>query len=169
MIGIAVAQWARSFGADPVYVVGRNEKKRKLVDPLSGISYTSDVSGLTLFDHVIEAVGTPEAIAQSIELARPEGIVLFMGNPSGDILLKQEVYWKILRKQLYVTGTWNSSYDGEEASDWTEVTDALRQGMINAEGLISHRFPKDHLFEGLQLMKEHKEPYCKVMIDWEEA
>ena len=169
MIGIAVAQWAKSFGADPVYVIGRSEEKRKLVDPLPGISYASDVSGLQAFDRVIEAVGTPDAIVQSIAFAKPEGNVLFMGNPSGDILLEQAVYWKILRKQLHVTGTWNSSYDGENASDWTEVTDALRQGKISAEDLISHRFPKDRLFDGLQLMKEHKEPYCKVMIDWEEA
>ncbi|MBR5932089.1 MAG: galactitol-1-phosphate 5-dehydrogenase [Lachnospiraceae bacterium] len=169
MIGIAVAQWARSLGADPVYVIGRNEVKRKLIDPLPGISYASDLTELQAFDTVIEAVGTPEAIAESIEIAMPEGHVLFMGNPSGDILLEQAVYWKILRKQLHVAGTWNSSYDGRNASDWTEVIEALSKGKINAEELISHRFPKEQLFAGLELMRAHKEPYCKVMIDWEEA
>ena len=167
MIGFAVAQWARAKGADPVYVIGRSEEKRKLAESQPGVHYLTGAEDLPKVDRVIEAVGTPESVKLSIELAKPEGSIVLMGNPSGDILFEQDVYWKILRKQLSVTGTWNSSYDGTEPSDWTEVISALSKKEMDVSKLISHTFPKERLHEGLALMKEHKEPYCKVMTDWE--
>lgn len=167
MIGIAVAQWAKAFGAGFVAVIGRNEEKRKLVESLSGIAYFTYTDDLPKFDCTIEAVGTPEAIGRAIALTKPEGELVLMGNPSGNILLEQNTYWKILRNQLHVSGTWNSSYDGANLSDWTEVTKALASGKVNVNGLISHRFSKEQLPAGLSLMKEHKEPYCKVMTVWE--
>ena len=167
MIGFAVAQWARTMGADPVYVVGRSEKKRALAESQPGVTYLVQSDDLPQVDCVIEAVGTPDAVKAAIGMASPEGRVVLMGNPSGDILLEQDVYWKILRKQLFVTGTWNSSYDGENSSDWTEVLDALEKRSLDVSKLISHTFDKEHLPAGLALMKEHKEPYCKVMTEWE--
>ena len=89
-----------------------------------------------------------------------------MGNPSGDIAISQAVYWKILRKQLKISGTWNSSYDGINSSDWTEVVNALANKSIVADSLITHSFSQDNVMQGLELMREHKEPYCKVMTIW---
>ena len=93
---------------------------------------------------------------------------VLMGNPSGDILLKQDVYWRILRKQLSVNGTWNSSYDGVNPSDWMEAIESLRSGEIKAQPLISHCFSQEHLMDGLSLMRDKYEPYCKVMTIWNE-
>ena len=92
--------------------------------------------------------------------------MVLMGNPVNDILLSQTTYWKILRKQLRVSGTWNSSYDGINSSDWTEAVDALANHEIEANSLITHRFNQDELMTGLLLMKQHEEPYCKVMTLW---
>ena len=91
-----------------------------------------------------------------------------MGNPEGDITLKQDTYWRILRKQLLVTGTWNSSYEAGEPCDWTEVKEALAEHSLCVSNLISHVFSQEELWDGLQLMREHKEPYCKVMTVWNE-
>lgn len=167
MIGFAVAQWARAKGAACVYVIGRSESKRALAESQPGVTYLIGSADLPKVDCVVEAVGTPDAVKKAIEMAAPEGRVVLMGNPSGDISLEQDVYWKILRKQLTVTGTWNSSYDGENPSDWTEVIDFLARKKMDVSNLISHSFAKDQLPEGLKLMKEHKEPYCKVMTEWE--
>lgn len=81
--------------------------------------------------------------------------------------MEKAVYWRILRKQLTVTGTWNSSYEKGESCDWTEALDALSKKKIPAEALMTHCFPSDRFMEGLELMKNHKEPYCKVMVSWE--
>ena len=91
-----------------------------------------------------------------------------MGNPDGDILLPQDSYWKILRKQLVLRGTWNSSYEKDGKCDWEEVRDGLNSRTIRARTLVSHVFPRDRLKDALALMAEHREPYCKVMTLWNE-
>lgn len=167
MIGISAGQWAYKFGASKVTVIGRNETKRNLVEQC-GLEYcVCNASGdLLQYDFVLEAVGTPSAVELAISATTPGGTVLLMGNPSGDIKLSQNLYWRILRKQLTLKGTWNSSYDGVNPSDWTEAVQAIAKNEINVESLISHCFSQESLVEGLELMKEHKEPYCKVMTIW---
>lgn len=169
MIGISAAQWAKMLGAECVTINGRSETKRSLVESC-GIDYkvSTDKENVGEYDVVLEAVGTPSSIEQAIYAAAPGGTVIFMGNPSSDILFKQDTYWRILRKQLRITGTWNSCYDGAEPSDWTMAVSALAQRIINVEPLISHCFPQEELMEGLQLMREHLIPYCKVMTIWNE-
>lgn len=167
MIGICAAQWAKTLGAGQVVVVGRNETKRTLVENAE-LEYLIDTSKETIpqFDVVIEAVGTPDAIELSTYATKAGGTLVLMGNPSDDIFLQQNTYWRILRQQITLRGTWNSSYDGMNSSDWTEVVKALEAGTIKADHLITHCYPQEHLMEGLNLMKDHKEPYCKIMTTW---
>ena len=167
MIGISAAQWAYKFGASSVTVIGRNEEKRSLIEKC-GLNYSvcTDKSEMPEYDFVLEAVGTPAAITLAISGTKPGGTVLLMGNPSGEIALSQDVYWRILRKQLVLKGTWNSAYDGTNPSDWTNAVRAIANGEINVAPLISHTFTQDQLMEGLKMMHEHKEPYCKVMTTW---
>ncbi len=168
MIAFAAAQWAFKMGAAEVTVLGRNESKRKIAEVLPGIKYVLLQNCNEEFDAVLEAVGSQSAIAKSINLAKAGGRIVFMGNPECDITLKQDTYWRVLRKQLLVTGTWNSSYEVGTSCDWTEVKDALAQHSICVSNLISHVFTQEKLMDGLQLMREHKEPYCKVMTVWNE-
>ena len=91
-----------------------------------------------------------------------------MGNPAGDINLSQDVYWRILRKQLSLRGTWNSSFDSINPSDWTEAVMAISKHEIKVEPLVSHCYSQEKLMDGLALMREHREPYCKVMTLWNE-
>ena len=167
MIGICAAQWVKCLGADIVDVIGRNEAKRNLVEK-AGLNYIimTEQKENCQFDVVIEAVGNPKSIDLAIQSVSPGGTLVLMGNPSGDISLSQNTYWRILRKQLLLKGTWNSSYDGKNPSDWTEVVEALEKREIKVEHLISHCFDQDNLKEGLDLMFLHKESYCKVMTVW---
>ena len=167
MIGVAAGQWAKKMGANEVVVIGRNEKKRSIIENCR-LKYSVSLFGdeADSYDFVLEAVGSSEAVDTAIAVTRRGGRMVLMGNPVNDILLSQITYWKILRKQLRVSGTWNSSYDGINSSDWTEAVDALANHEIEANSLITHRFNQDELMTGLLLMKQHEEPYCKVMTLW---
>lgn len=168
MIGIGAGLWAKMRGAANVHIIGRSESKRQLVEGV-GLEYIDGSKGkIGEYDFVLEAVGTPSSISQALSIARPGSIILLMGNPSGDITLPQDAYWKILRKQLTVRGTWNSKYDGGNPSDWTEAINAIDSKLIDVTPLISHRFRQEDLKDGLTLMHDHKEPYCKVMTLWNE-
>lgn len=167
MIGVAAGQWAKKLGAKEVVVIGRNENKRQIIENCH-LRYSVGLSeGSTdSFDYVLEAVGSSEAVEMAISATQRGGRMVLMGNPNGDIVLPQHTYWKILRKQLHVSGTWNSSYDGTNPSDWTDAVNALANHEIETGGLITHRFVQDELPQGLLLMKQHQEPYCKVMTLW---
>lgn len=169
MIGISAGQWAYKSGAGKVTVIGRNETKRSLVETC-GLNYETCTSKdkIAEYDFVLEAVGTPSAVEMAISAARPGGTVLLMGNPSGDINLSQNLYWRILRKQLVLKGTWNSSYNGTRSSDWTDAVEAMSKKEVNVDALVSHSFAQEELVKGLKLMRDHSEPYCKVMTIWNE-
>ena len=98
----------------------------------------------------------------------PDGRLQLIGNPGGDMNLPKDIYWKILRKQLTLTGSWNSSFTHEDSDDWHVVLELLSKGRIHPENYISHRFPMEDgsLLEGFELMRTKREPYVKVMGEW---
>ena len=77
--------------------------------------------------------------------------------------LEKEVYWKILRNQLTVFGTWNSSYTREFEDDWHYVIERLDRKKIFPAAMISQRFSLENLARGLELMRDKTEDYVKVM------
>lgn len=114
-------------------------------------------------DVFFECVGKNETLTQAVGYTAPGGRIVLVGNPYTDMRLEKSVYWKILRNQLTVTGTWNSSFTGEETDDWHYVLDRVSKGCVNPERLISHRFPMEGLEKGLQVMRDKTEDYVKVM------
>lgn len=116
-------------------------------------------------DVVFECVGRNETAVQAIAAAAPLSTVVFVGNPYSDMQFPRDVYWKILRNQLTVTGTWNSSFTGEESDDWHCVRRMLASEKIKPEKLITHRFSLEELEKGLLIMRDKSEEYVKVMID----
>ena len=165
MIGICAAQFAKMKGAHNVIVFGRSELKREIVESCN-INYETGIPTERQFDVVLEAVGASEAICSAIRLTKPGGSVVLIGNPYGDITLSQDLYWQILRKQLIIHGTWNSQFEGNAPSIWSEVVDAVDKGRVSLKPLITHTYDQNDLMEGLNLMKSHSEPYCKVMTLW---
>ena len=91
------------------------------------------------------------------------------GNPRSDVELDRNTYWKVLRNQLTLLGTWNSSYmiDGfkslTDEDDWQYAVNRLSEGRINPEALITHRYKMDELLQGFYLMRDKSEEYIKVM------
>lgn len=166
MIAFAAAQWAKKMGAAEVVVIGRSESKHKIADNIPEIKYATFVNCENEFNVVLEAVGSNNAIDKAINMVKPGGRLVLMGNPEGEINLDQNTYWRILRKQLHIAGTWNSSYEKNSDCDWSEVKKALEGHEIKAVALISHFYNQSDLKVGMELMHEHKEPYCKVMTLW---
>lgn len=165
MIGFVAAQWAHAFGAKSVTIIGRNTNKKTIANNFDFLNFEIENKVNKLFDVVIEAVGTPESINKSIMIAKPNGKIVFMGNPSGEIMFSQNVYWRILRKQLTIEGTWNSSYEFDSFSDWTESCEAIGKKIINVSPLITHVFEKEELVKGLLIMKNHSENFCKIIVN----
>lgn len=116
-------------------------------------------------DFIFECVGKNEIFAQAVDLAAPFGRICLVGNPYSDMVLEKTVYWKILRNQLTVTGTWNSSFTHQSEDDWHYVLDRLIQKKITPTKLISHQLTLEELEKGLQIMRDKTEDYMKIMIN----
>lgn len=167
MIGFAAAQWAKLNGARNVLVIGRNNEKQEIAKKLNGIGYVCNNEKIEMvFNKVIDAVGTSETVELSIRLADSEGRIILIGNPQNDIFLRQKIYWRVLRKQLTLVGTWNSSYESGTKSDWTEVLKGIREKKIIPELLVTDIYDQTELLDALEMMKTHKKSYCKVMTVW---
>ncbi len=161
-IGLLAGQWAKMLGAGRVAVKGRGPEKRRLAQEC-GLEYAEHMPPGEAFDRVIEAVGSQEALEESLRLTLPGGNLVLMGNPDGPRALSQGLYWSILRRQLTLTGTWNSSY-GADASDWTAAVEAMARGSLRAEAVVSHVLERGRLREGLDMMRNRTAPFCKVML-----
>lgn len=88
---------------------------------------------------------------------------MLVGNPASDMTLTKPVYWKILRNQLTVFGTWNSSFTHAEDDDWHYVLERLQSRRIAPAEMITHRLPLEELDQGLAIMGDKREEYGKVM------
>ncbi len=112
---------------------------------------------------LFECVGRNETVSQCLQNAAYEASVVFVGNPASDMQISKKDWWIILRRQLRITGTWNSSYTQSEDDDWHYVLKRLKDGRIDPEALITHRFSFADLSRGFELMRDRSEEFIKVM------
>ena len=109
-------------------------------------------------------MGKNETFVQAVNHTAPGGKVVLIGNPYSDMKLDRDVYWKILRNQLTVTGTWNSSFTHNRWDDWHYATDRMIQKRVNPAELISHRFSLEDLMQGMEIMRDKTEEYVKILF-----
>lgn len=174
-IGLLMAQWASLLGATKIILVGTKPQQKELAESLGDFAFCNgseedatefvkkETNGSGV-DIAIEGVGNNDTLSSCLTVVKPGGAVLLVGNPHSDAQLEKAVFWQILRKQLKLYGTWNSSYHGALESDWTEALEAIESGKLKPGLQITHKLSFEQLQEGLQIMKERKEFYNKVMI-----
>ena len=163
-IGILAGQWAKVFGAKQVYYFDIDPRKLEVCREFGFAEYCEDVK----IHCVLEGTGHSAALAKCLEAVMGGGRVVLMGNPVGDITMTQHTYWHILRKELTVLGTWNSSYNDRQ-NDWKEALAAMASGQIQAKPLITHTFPLSQVKDAFEMMKERKEFFNKVMLTMEDG
>jgi L-iditol 2-dehydrogenase len=144
-IGQLTARFLEILGAENVSVIARSDS-----DKVSDITF--------------EAVGTADSLSRVISMTKPGGELVLLGNPPADFSLLQKDYWQILRKQLTVKGSWNSSFIKEKNDDWNTTLRLIAENEINPAEFISHKFPFEKLLEAFSMMNEKREKFCKVMI-----
>lgn len=150
-IGLLLVMFLKEAGVENILVIGNKEFQRQAVVK-QGISvenfcdsrmenaeqWISDRTNGAGVDIFFECVGKNETVTWAINATIPGGKVMLVGNPYSDMLLDKAVYWKILRHQLLVTGTWNSSFAlpgdmpelAKEIQMETEVEDAMSENEL---------------------------------------
>ena len=168
-IGIIIAQWARALGAREVALLDIADEKlgaaRALGFDLCLNTREADpVEALGRFDLVVEAVGLSQTFNAAIDLACPAGRVVLMGNIAGDLTMPKARVSSILRKQLTVSGTWNSSLGGHYGNEWEQTLAALAGGRLQLKELISHRIGIEGIPAAIEMIAGG-EPVMKVIVE----
>jgi threonine dehydrogenase-like Zn-dependent dehydrogenase len=126
---------ARALGADAVAAANAPTPDTA---PLAAARALSGREGV---DVVIETAGTPEAVGQAIELARPGGRVVLTGLPHAPSSV--EFFW-VVRRELSLFGS--MIYQAE----FPEAIRLLADGKVRTERLVTHRFPLEAALEAFQ-------------------
>lgn len=173
-IGLLVGMWARLWGAAKILLVDVDIERLRFARKL-GFDHlldgrTSDPAAWVHqkigngADLVVEASGAGPALEQALHAARTFGKVVLLGNPAGEMKLSQEAYWAILRKELQLSGSWNSCYGDHPRDEWKLVIDAMASGKLDVRPLITHRIGLDVLWELLQAVHERKTFSVKILV-----
>ncbi len=187
-IGIIITQWLHILGVKKVYAIGHHPEHGEAMKQTASTEYEyfNDVKkaadegkhkmqqsaeawlmertggkGVTI---AIDCVGSSSVLTTCLNCVRPGGQVLTVGNPRGDVALEKAVYWKILRNQIRLTGTWNSSFTHDAEDDWNQVMKAVCDGTLKLSELITHRLAFDELEKGLLIARDRLEYRNKIMI-----
>jgi L-iditol 2-dehydrogenase len=173
-IGMILCQLARIAGAGQVFLIGRSNEKLDFARSM-GIDHVfnsseGDATEWILShtegrgaDVTLEGTGASASLELCLNMTKASGTLLAMGNPLSDISISQKTYWKLLRKQISVIGTWNSSY-GTSVSDWQKIMELVSSGSLLLEPLITHRLTLPELYQGIKMMADKSVYTNKVMI-----
>lgn len=174
-IGILCALWASALGSTKVIVVGRSEDRLTQISKIwkeiccensSDEKYAEKLSAITGTDGadiVIEAVGTDASLESAILSAKRGGTIVLMGNPDGNKQLEKSIYWKLLRSEITLVGTWNSQYS-QANNNWKSTIEAMESGKLKVEGLITHEFSLEDYDNALKVVMDREDLPIKVML-----
>ena len=140
-IGLIAGQWAVLFGAKRVYYTDIDKRKLEFAKALGFYEYESGIAA----DCALEGTGYSDALQKCLEAVK-------------------NTYWHILRKELCINGTWNSSYN-DTVNDWRESIKAMSDGRLNVKALITHKFPLSECNAAFEMMKNKTEFYNKVILN----
>ncbi|HEY5157056.1 MAG TPA: zinc-binding dehydrogenase, partial [Anaerolineales bacterium] len=167
-IGNLTAQAARALGASKVLLTDISEYKLELARtcgiPLAVNTTQTNLGeeivkelGSDQADVILECVGSQETINQAIEFARKGSVIIVVGvfekKPCVDLGLVQD-------RELTLTGT--LMY---QKKDYERAIHLMEQGLLNLDGMITHRFPFTAYLEAYRAIDESKGKYLKVMIE----
>ena len=155
-IGVMIGKWAVHKGASKVCLIDIDERKKAFAESLGFITEPDDK-----YDVVIEGTGVSPGFESALKAAKTFGTVVLMGNPAKEMTLSQSTYWIILREELILKGTWNSSY-GTEKNDWNTSVEHMKQ--LDLSCLISHRYEFNQCNDAFAIINERKEFTNKVMF-----
>lgn len=173
-VGVLVALWARALGSEHVLLADIDERKLDFARGL-GFDRLCNVRTHRLSDFLrdllpdgaaitVEASGSAAAFGQCMEAAAPFGRVVLLGNPEGAMTLEKQTYWAILRKELRVVGTWNSSYQPTGRDEWKQALECMKSGALNVKPLITHRVGLSELPAALAMIRDRSVFSNKVMF-----
>jgi L-iditol 2-dehydrogenase len=112
----------------------------------------------------IEASGSPQALMQTIQVTAPRGSVVCGGNQPADSNLPLSFIEDLMRKELRLNGCFMSYSAPFPGHEWTETLEAVVNGSLDMNGMISHRYPLSQAGQVFDDITTRKIPRRKIIL-----
>ena len=156
-LGLLAAVGARHQGADDVAIVARHPQQQQVAERL-GVGLAVDGR----YDVVVEAAGSPAALAQAIELVAPGGTVVVLGFHRGG---KVELDWHTMfNREARIVPSLGYCRHGERR-EMAEAAAMLAGQPDIARALITHRFPIEDAAEAFRVAADKSTGAIRVVVE----
>ena len=174
-IGLFAVRFAKLMGATHIIATDLEEEKLETAVKLGATTVinskkynaTDEIIQLTKgkgADVVIETAGVSITQVQSITLCKKQGKILYLGTAHKDVVIPPEVFEHIIRRELNITGSWNSFSAPFPGREWHAVIDYIENGSLPVELFISHEISLDDLPDFIAKMAARSFPFNKVIV-----
>lgn len=164
-IGLILMQLVKNSGAASITMIDKVKEKLDLAKKLGATNTLIADERLSEnlkdirsegFQVVIDATGLPAVVQNMFNYVRDRGRLLFFGVCPSDVKIEVSPY-DIYKRELKIYGTFALLHTSLPAIEM------IREKKINAEALISHRFPLNDFMDAMDLMK--KPGHGKILIE----
>ncbi len=173
-VGLMAVQWLRILGAkliistdvvDDNLRVARELGAHVTLNP-KNVDVKEEVKKLTGdgVDLAIEAAGSPQALAQTIQVTRPRGNIVCGGNQPPEANLPMTFIEDLMRKELRLNGCFMSYSAPFPGHEWTDSVQAMLNGQLNVGKMISHRYPLAQTTQVFEDIAARRIAYRKIML-----
>jgi len=172
-IGMLACQWAKIMGAGKVLAVDIVEEKLSIVKKL-GADVCINAKKENVVERILketkgganlvmETAGSVATQKQSLLVAKKRGRIVHIGRSYSDVLLPDEVFTKIFRKELVIYGSVNSNFAPLD-NEWQMSMYFMGTGQIKIKPLISHRIKLKGISEIFKKMYNKEMVYNKIIF-----
>lgn len=166
-VGLMAAEVAMALGASRVFTIDPIKARRELsrgfgatpLHPDEARNVIMEETGGVGVDRVVEAVGLPDTITQSIRLVRPGGGVGIVGivldGDWGAVPFLRRAQGKSVSVMAGIANILDS---------WPTLMDLFDQGRIKGDGVFTHSFDLKDGADAYTLFDERADGVVKIMI-----
>jgi 2-desacetyl-2-hydroxyethyl bacteriochlorophyllide A dehydrogenase len=167
-IGLAAIPFAKSMGAEKIFVSGRKPYKLNVAKTMGAdrtINVTTeDLTGIVMketggkgVDIVIDTSGNPDAFNQCIDVVAQGGVIILIGFYENN--LKDFDIDKLVTKSIRLQGILG------EFGLPQQVIDIMEKEKISLKPLITHRFRFDEAIEAMKTANEKNDTKIKMLVE----
>ena len=174
-IGLMIVQWLRILGAEKIIVTDILEDNLKIASKL-GANVTVNPSKVDMVkelqklvgdgaDLTLEATGVPQVLEQTLPITRPRGTIVLAGNQPLDKSLPLTFIENLMRREISLKGCFMSYSAPFPGHEWIETIEALLNGSLDMETIISHRYPLSQAPEIFEKIGNHQLAHQKIILN----
>lgn len=177
-IGLMIVQWLRILGASLIICTDIADDNLATAQKLGAhatlnagkMDVVAEIRKLTGdgVDLTLEATGVPAALEQTVPITRPRGKVVLGGNQPLDKALPLTFIEQMMRRELSIIGCFMSYSAPFPGHEWSDTINALLDGSLDMETMISHRFPLSAAPDIFRQIGAHEMTHLKIMLHPEE-